>query len=107
MSDTMEHAISLHSSLNIGNLKLSNRIVMAPLTRCRALIQRTPNDLMAEYYSQRATAGLIITEATNVSNKGFLHEKTSGIYNLDQIQGWELVTEEVHKKGGKIFHTTR
>lgn len=93
----------LFEGLTIGKLKLSNRIWMAPLTRCRAGLEHIPNALMAEYYSQRASAGLIIAEATMAfeGNSAFWQEP--GIYSPAQIEGWKLVTDAVHAKGGKIF----
>ena len=94
---------SLFDPLVIGNLCLKNRIFMAPLTRCRAGSTRVPNALMAEYYAQRSTAGLIISEATVVSPQGIGYANTPGIYSEEQIAGWKLVTAAVHKAGGKIF----
>ncbi|HLZ91797.1 MAG TPA: alkene reductase [Candidatus Acidoferrum sp.] len=88
----------------IGDLKLKNRIVMAPLTRTRAQNQgKVPNELMAEYYSQRAGAGLIITEGTFVSEQGQGWYGAPGIYNEEQRAGWERVTDAVHSAGGLIF----
>jgi N-ethylmaleimide reductase len=94
---------NLLSPLRIGSLQIPNRVVMAPLTRSRASQNHVPNDLMAEYYSQRATAGLIIAEATMVmkGNSAFIAEP--GIYSQEQVIGWKKVTDAVHKKGGKIF----
>jgi len=83
---------------------LKNRFIMAPMTRSRSSEPGdVPNELMAKYYGQRTSAGLIITEATQVSNQGKGYAKTPGIYTQEQIEGWKLVTNEVHKKGGKIF----
>ena len=76
---------------------------MAPLTRCRAEGANVPTDLMAEYYAQRATAGLIIAEATTVSPRGHGYPNTPGIYSEEQVAGWQKVTQAVHAKGGKIF----
>lgn len=87
----------------IGNLVLPNRFVMAPLTRQRAAKGFVTNKLHAEYYSQRATAGLIISEASQISPKGQGYPNTPGIYNKEQIEGWKLVTDAVHEKGGRIF----
>jgi N-ethylmaleimide reductase len=88
----------------IGDLKLSNRIVMAPMTRSRANnSENRPTELHAEYYGQRASAGLIITCGSQVSKRAVGYINTPGIYSEPQIQGWKLVTEEVHKKSGKIF----
>lgn len=89
---------------------LKNRIAMAPMTRSRA-INNIPNELMAEFYRQRATAGLIITEGTSPSPNGLGYARIPGIFNADQINGWKLVTKAVHEKEGKIFmqlmHTGR
>lgn len=87
----------------MGSLKLSNRIVMAPLTRSRALRGDIPGALQAEYYRQRATAGLIISEATQISPQGKGYAFTPGIYNDEQIAGWRLATDAVHAQGGVIF----
>lgn len=93
------------------SLKLKNRLVMSPMTRSRALDANTPNALMAEYYSQRATAGLIISEGTSPSPNGLGYPRIPGLYKAEQVQGWKLVTDAVHAKGGKIFvqlmHTGR
>ncbi len=90
---------------------LNNRLVMAPLTRSRAVNNNTPNSLMAEYYAQRATAGLIITEGTSPSPNGLGYARIPGLFNNDQVQGWKLVTDAVHAKGSKIvvqlMHTGR
>lgn len=94
----------LFSSLKVGDLTLPNRIIMAPLTRARAAnAGRVPNDLMAEYYAQRASAGLILTEATVVSPMGIGYANTPGIYSDEQVEGWKKVTKAVHDKGGRIF----
>jgi 2,4-dienoyl-CoA reductase-like NADH-dependent reductase (Old Yellow Enzyme family) len=94
---------SLFEPIKVGDLTLKNRIIMSPMTRCRAGEQRIPNDLMAEYYSQRAGFGLIISEATSVSPSGVGYPHTPGIWSDEQIKGWKKVTDAVHKKGGKIF----
>jgi 2,4-dienoyl-CoA reductase-like NADH-dependent reductase (Old Yellow Enzyme family) len=95
---------NLFSPLIVGDLTLPNRMIMAPLTRSRANNPgRVPNDLMREYYSQRASAGLIITEATIVSPMGAGYADTPGIYSEEQIAGWKNVTSSVHKAGGRIF----
>lgn len=86
----------------LGAIPLSNRIVMAPLTRNRAGLGFTPGDLTVEYYAQRASAGLIISEATQVSQQGQGYQNTPGIYTRDQIEGWRKVTAAVHEKGGRI-----
>ncbi len=93
----------LFKPLKVGALELTNRIIMAPLTRCRAIKDRVPNALMAEYYAQRADAGLILSEATSVTPMGIGYPNTPGIWSDAQVEGWKLVTEAVHKKGGKIF----
>ncbi|WFB35429.1 alkene reductase [Kiritimatiellota bacterium B12222] len=93
---------NLFSPLRIGALELSNRVIMAPLTRCRASEGRVPNDLMVEYYAQRASAGLIISEATAVDPMGVGYPDTPGIWSEAQVDGWKKVTEAVHEKGGKI-----
>jgi N-ethylmaleimide reductase len=100
----------LFSSYTLGNIELKNRIVMAPMTRCRAL-GNVPNDLIASYYEQRATAGLIITEGTSPSPNGLGYARIPGIFSDAQIEGWKKTTDAVHGKGGKIFvqfmHTGR
>ncbi|WP_426342744.1 alkene reductase [Pseudoduganella sp. S-14] len=94
---------TLFDPITIGALTLKNRVVMAPLTRSRAVGgKRVPNALMAEYYAQRSTAGLIISEATSVTPQGVGYENTPGIWSDEQVEGWKLVTEAVHAKGGKI-----
>ncbi len=95
--------MDLFTHLQLGELELSNRIVMAPLTRCRAGDSRIPNDLMAEYYAQRASAGLIIAEATAVSPMGVGYPGTPGIWSKEMVEGWKKVTERVHQAGGKII----
>jgi len=94
---------SLFSPLRLGDLELPNRVVMAPLTRCRAGRERVPNALMAEYYAQRASAGLIISEATVVSPQGIGYPDTPGIWSSEQVSGWKLTTSAVHAAGGLIF----
>jgi N-ethylmaleimide reductase len=94
----------IFSTYNINGIELKNRFLMAPMTRSRASQPGdVPNSLMAEYYSQRASAGLIITEATQVSRQGMGYAKTPGIYSQEQIEGWKLTTDAVHKAGSKIF----
>ena len=88
--------------VRLGELQLKNRMIMAPLTRCRASEGRVPNALMAEYYAQRAGAGLIITEATSVDPMGVGYPNTPGIWSDEQVEGWRLVTEAVHAAGGTI-----
>ncbi|WP_017936870.1 alkene reductase [Zestomonas thermotolerans] len=93
---------TLFDPIRIGDLELPNRIVMAPLTRCRADADRVPNALMAEYYAQRASAGLIISEATSVTPMGVGYPNTPGIWSDDQVRGWSNVTKAVHANGGRI-----
>lgn len=94
---------NLFTPLSMGDLTLPNRIVMAPLTRCRADEGRIPNALMAEYYAQRASAGLILSEATSVNEMGVGYPDTPGIWSQAQMEGWRLVTDAVHAAGGRIF----
>lgn len=94
---------TLFGPLKLGPYTLKNRILMAPLTRSRAGAERIPNALMAEYYAQRASAGLIITEATSVTPMGVGYADTPGIWSEEQVKGWTLVTEAVHREGGLIF----
>lgn len=95
--------MKLLESFSLGPLSLKNRVIMAPLTRCRAEGDHVPTPLMAEYYAQRASAGLIVAEATMVMpfNSAFISEP--GIYSEAQVAGWRQVTEAVHRKGGLIF----
>lgn len=95
--------IDLFSPIMIGGQHLSNRMVMAPMTRCRADAAHTPTELMVEYYRQRATAGLIITEGTAPSRHGIGYARTPGLYTAEQREGWRKITEAVHSVGGKIF----
>ena len=94
---------SLFDPLRVGDLTLKNRIVMAPLTRARSGDERTPGPLVAEYYAQRASAGLIIGEATSVTPMGVGYAATPGLWSEAQVAGWKLTTEAVHKAGGLIF----
>jgi len=93
---------TLNTPLKVGAWELPNRIVMAPLTRCRAGEGRVPTALMAKYYEQRAGAGLILTEATSVTPMGVGYPDTPGIWSEEQVEGWKQVTEAVHAKGGRI-----
>ena len=94
----------LFQPYRLGEIELANRFLMAPMTRSRASQPGdVPNELMAEYYAQRASAGIIITEATQVSLQGMGYSKTPGIFSPEQIEGWKLVTDAVHKAGSKIF----
>jgi len=100
----------LFTTYQLGDIHLQNRIVMAPMTRSRA-IGSIPNALMAKYYAQRATAGLIITEGIAPSPNGLGYTNIPGLFNEEQVKGWKLVTQAVHKSGGRIFaqlmHTGR
>jgi N-ethylmaleimide reductase len=93
------------------SLPLKNRVVMAPLTRSRAVERNTPNALMAQYYAQRAGAGLIITEGTSPSPNGLGYARIPGLFNAEQVAGWRRITDAVHAQGAKIFvqlmHTGR
>jgi 2,4-dienoyl-CoA reductase-like NADH-dependent reductase (Old Yellow Enzyme family) len=93
---------TLQDSLRVGAWNLPNRVILAPLTRCRASAGRVPNALMAEYYRQRSSAGLIISEATSVSAMGVGYPDTPGIWSDEQTAGWKLVTQAVHEAGGRI-----
>ena len=92
----------LFEPLQVGDLLLPNRVLMAPLTRCRAGAGRVPTPLMAEYYVQRASAGLIISEATAVTPMGVGYPDTPGIWSDEQVIGWQTVTKAVHDAGGRI-----
>lgn len=94
---------SLFLPYELGHLNLPNRIVLAPLTRSRAVREGLSGDLHAEYYSQRASAGLLIAEATQISVEAQGYPSTPGIYSRDQVNAWRPVTDRVHKAGGKIF----
>jgi N-ethylmaleimide reductase len=101
----------LFETFSLRAANLNNRAVMSPLTRSRAVDNNTPNSLMATYYAQRASAGLIITEGTSPSPNGLGYARIPGLFNAAQAQGWKLVTDAVHAKGGKIvvqlMHTGR
>ncbi|MDP4270783.1 MAG: alkene reductase, partial [Bacteroidota bacterium] len=94
----------------LGTIELKNRVVMSPMTRCRA-IGNIPNDLMAEYYYQRSGAGLNITEGTSPSPNGLGYARIPGIFSKEQVEGWKKVTSAVHEKEGRIIvqlmHTGR
>ncbi|WP_029348952.1 alkene reductase [Bosea sp. 117] len=94
---------SLFEPYKLGDVTLSNRIVMAPLTRNRAGAGLVPTPLMAQYYGQRAQAGLIVTEATQISDTAQGYQDTPGVYTDAQVAGWRAVTDAVHAKGGHIF----
>ncbi|PMS35789.1 2,4-dienoyl-CoA reductase-like NADH-dependent reductase (Old Yellow Enzyme family) [Trinickia symbiotica] len=94
---------TLFDPLVVGDLTLPNRIIMAPLTRQRAGDERLPNALMAKYYAERASAGLILSEATSVTPQGVGYAATPGIWSDEQVEGWKVVTDAVHAAGGRIF----
>jgi N-ethylmaleimide reductase len=96
-------ADSLFSPYRLGHTDLANRMVMAPMTRCRAVEGNVPNPLAAAYYAQRASAGLIVTEGTQISPQGVGYIRTPGIHSAEQIAGWTVITDAVHRGGGKIF----
>jgi N-ethylmaleimide reductase len=102
--------LKLFTPSRVGSIEVKNRIVMSPMTRCRA-IGNIPNELMAYFYSARADAGLIITEGTAPSANGLGYARIPGVFSMEQVDGWKKVTTAVHKKGGKIFiqlmHTGR
>ncbi|GKT19811.1 alkene reductase [Acidovorax sp. SUPP2522] len=101
----------LFEPFSLRNIPLANRVVMSPLTRSRAVDHNTPNPLMATYYAQRATAGLIVTEGTSPSPNGLGYARIPGLFNDGHVQGWKRVTSAVHAQGGKIvvqlMHTGR
>ena len=95
---------NLLEPLAVGELQLPNRVVMAPLTRNRSTMPgRVPNGLMREYYAQRASAGMILTEATSVEPMGVGYPSTPGIWSRDQVEGWKAITGSVHERGGRIL----
>lgn len=99
----MSETSRLLEPIQLGDLQLANRVFMAPLTRCRASAGRVPNELMRDYYVQRASAGLILSEATAVDPKGVGYPDTPGIWSPEQVRGWKLITDAVHAAGGKMF----
>jgi len=94
---------NLFESVQLGSLVLANRVFMAPLTRNRADADGVPSELAATYYSQRASAGLIVTEATQISPMGKGYINTPGIHSAEQVRAWSRIVESVHKSGGRIF----
>ena len=94
---------ALFQPYRLGDLELRNRLVMSPMTRSRALDGNVPNSLAATYYAQRASAGLIVTEASQVSPQGVGYIRTPGIHSAEQVAGWKTITDTVHRAGGKIF----
>jgi N-ethylmaleimide reductase len=99
----MSTPTKLFEPFKLGPITLPNRLVMAPLTRNRAVAGLVPNPLATEYYGQRASAGLLITEASQVSQQGQGYQDTPGIYSKEQVAGWRKVTDRVHARGGRIF----
>src|ERR1700737_2213426 len=99
----MSNATKLFEPYKLGPITLTNRAVMAPLTRNRAVTGLVPNPLAVEYYGQRASAGLLVTEASQVSQQGQGYQDTPGIYSKEQVEGWRKVTDRVHERGGRIF----
>ena len=103
-------AYKLFTPEKVGSMEVRNRVVMSPMTRCRA-IGNVPNDLIAEYYKQRSGAGLIVTEGTSPSPNGLGYARIPGIFSPQQVDGWKKITSAVHQNGGKIFvqlmHTGR
>ncbi len=94
---------TLFDPIRVGDLDLPNRVLMAPLTRARATDDRVPTPLMREYYVQRASAGLILSEATSVTPMGVGYANTPGIWSAEQVEGWRAITEAVHRAGGRMF----
>src|SRR6476661_2258059 len=99
----MNTPTKLFESYKLGPITLPNRLVMAPLTRNRAVAGMVPSPLAVEYYGQRASAGLLVTEASQVSQQGQGYQDTPGIYSKEQVAGWRKVTDRVHERGGRIF----
>jgi N-ethylmaleimide reductase len=99
----MSQPSKLFDAFKLGPIALPNRLVMAPLTRNRAVEGLVPGPLAAEYYAQRASAGLLITEASQVSQQGQGYQDTPGIYSKEQIAGWRKITDRVHARDGRIF----
>jgi N-ethylmaleimide reductase len=99
----MSTPTKLFEPFQLGPITLPNRLVMAPLTRNRAVAGLVPNPLAVEYYGQRASAGLLVTEASQVSRQGQGYQDTPGIYSKEQVAGWRKVTQRVHERGGRIF----
>ena len=93
---------SLFSPVSLGDIRLANRIVMAPMTRDRAGSGDVPTELMVEYYAQRASAGLIVTEGVQPGPAGKGYWRTPGIHSAEQVGGWSRVADAVHARGGRI-----
>ncbi|HKJ72555.1 MAG TPA: alkene reductase, partial [Alphaproteobacteria bacterium] len=94
---------SLLDPIRLGAIEAPNRILMAPLTRGRATAEHVPTPVMVEYYTQRAGAGLIISEATGISLQGLGWPYAPGLWTAEQVDGWKAVTRSVHAAGGRIF----
>jgi N-ethylmaleimide reductase len=103
MSTSATATADLFTPLQLGALTLPNRIVLAPLTRNRAGADNVPQALNATYYEQRASAGLIVTEASQISPQGVGYPATPGIHSDAQVAGWKQVTRAVHERGGQLF----
>lgn len=103
LDELKKEAPALLKPVNIGRFKLRNRVVMAPLTRRRATTSHLPTSIMADYYGQRASAGLIIAEATNISLQAVGYMNSPGIFTVQQVEAWKKVTKAVHEAGGIIF----
>src|SRR5881392_337662 len=103
MRNKMNTSSKLFEPYRLGPITLPNRLVMAPLTRNRAVAGMVPSPLAVEYYGQRASAGLLITEASQISQQGQGYQDTPGIFSKEQVAGWRKVTERVHARGGRIF----
>lgn len=99
----MTNSLKLLEPIALGSIQLRNRVVMAPMTRARAGESRLPNELMSEYYTQRASAGLIVTEATTVSRQANGWNQSPGIYTDEMTEAWRMVVDDVHAMGGTIF----
>jgi N-ethylmaleimide reductase len=98
---------TLFEPVQLGSLLLANRVFMAPLTRTRADDNGVPSEFAATYYSQRASAGLIVTEATQISPMGKGYSNTPGIHSTDQVQAWSRIVDYVHESGGRLFPLLR
>src|SRR5437868_12695325 len=104
MRNKMNTSSKRFEPCRLGPITLPNPLVMAPLTRNRAVAGMVPSTLAVEYYGQRASAGLLITEASQISQQGQGYQDTPGIFSKEQVAGWRKVTERVHARGGRIFN---
>src|SRR5262245_15292746 len=102
LPETSPEPVSLLTPYHLGTLRLANRMVLSPMTRSRAVAGNVPNPIAAQYYVQRASAGLQITEGTQVSPQGVGYIRTPGIHSAEQVAGWRRVTDAVHAAGGTI-----